>query len=48
MNMYNPMHLGFSGVLAVSSSSDISEGWTYGVCIINVLSMGFSLDLTVG
>ena len=48
MGMHNPMPLGSSGVLDVSSSSDISEGWNDGVCPVNVLSMGLSLYLIVG
>ena len=43
-----PMPLGFSGISAFSSSSDISEGWNDGVCRIHVLLMGLYLSLTVG
>ena len=48
MGMHNPMPLGSSGVIAVSSSSDISEGWADGVCPVHVISAGLSLALTVG
>ena len=48
MVMHNPLTPGTSSVLAVYSSSDISEGWTYGVFPVHVLSMGLSLAITVG
>ena len=48
MGMHNTMHPGPSGMIAVYSSSDISESWTDGVCPVHVLSMGLSLALTVG
>ena len=48
MGMYIPMTLGSSGVSDVSSSSDISEGWTDRVCPVYVLSMSLPLALTVG
>ena len=48
MGINNPMPLISSGVLAVSSSYAISEGWTDGVYPVHVLSMGLSLALTVG
>ena len=48
MGMHNPMPLGSYGLPAVSSSSDILEGCTDGVCPVHVLPMGFSLALTVG
>ena len=48
MGMHNPVPPSLSGVIAVSSSSDISEGCTDGVYPAHVLSMGLSLALTVG
>ena len=48
MGMKNPMPQGPSEFLAVSSSSDISEGWTVGVCPVHIPSMGLSFYLTVG
>ena len=48
MGMHNPMPLGSYGFPAVSSSSDILEGCTDGVCPVHVLPMGLSLALTVG
>ena len=48
MGMHNPMPLGSYGFPAVSSSSDILEGCTDGVCPVHVLKMVFLLDLTVG
>ena len=48
MGIHNPIPLGSYGDLAVSSSSGISEVWTDGVCPVHVLSMSFSLALTVG
>ena len=46
--MQNPMPPVTSGVLAVSSSSDISEVWTDGVCPVHVLAMVLSLDIKFG
>ena len=48
MGMHNPMPTGPSVVLSVSSSYDISEGWTDGVCPVHIISMCLPLNLTVG
>ena len=48
MSMQSPMPLGSSGVLAVSSSSDISEVWNDGVYPVHVMSFVLNLALKVG